>query len=64
MKYNGLLANLTTCLNAYIIFGKEFIESNESYVNLLLEMIWKAITLNPQAIIKKMAANCLITQSA
>lgn len=48
MKYNGLLANLTTCLNSYIIFGKEFIENNETNVNLLLEMIWKAITLNPQ----------------
>jgi len=47
MKYNGVLANLTCCLNSYIIFGKDFIESDERNVQLLLEMVWRAISLNP-----------------
>ena len=47
MKYNGVLANLTCCLNSYIIFGKDFIESSERNVQLLLEMAWRAISLNP-----------------
>ena len=47
-KYNGMLANLTTCLNSYIIFGREFIEQSEQHVQALLEMAWKAISLNPE----------------
>lgn len=32
-KYGGLLANLTNCLNSFIVFGRPFIESNEMHVN-------------------------------
>ena len=46
-KYGGLLANLTNCLNSFIVFGREFIESSEENVSLLLQMAWRAITINP-----------------
>ena len=43
-----MLANLTSCLNAYIVFGHEFIEKEENNVELLLSMISRTIALKPE----------------
>mmetsp|Transcript_30524 Transcript_30524/g.46787 ORF Transcript_30524/g.46787 Transcript_30524/m.46787 type:complete len:296 (-) Transcript_30524:1001-1888(-) len=47
-KNKGTLANLTQCMNAFIIFGKHHIQDSEVNVNILLDMISKALVLEPQ----------------
>ena len=34
-KNGGILANLVSCLNSYIIYGQQFIQNDENMVNLL-----------------------------
>lgn len=43
-KNKGLMLDLFELLNAYIIYGGEFFESNEENIKILYEMIKKSIT--------------------
>lgn len=46
-KYQGMLANLTGCLNAYIYYGGDLLFQNQDNVNVLIEIISEAISLKP-----------------
>ena len=47
-QYEGKLANLTSCLNGFIVFGNEFIEESEQNIQELLNITSKALALQPQ----------------
>ena len=46
-KYNGMLANLTQCLNSFVFFGSDFIIQSQSNVDTLINIISDAISLKP-----------------
>lgn len=46
-KYEGMLANLTNCLNSYIVYGREFIEQSPEHMQSLINMVQDAISQEP-----------------
>ena len=52
IKNGGILANLVSCMNSYIVYGADFIQSDQARVDQLFQMILSAINvpfdLNPK----------------
>lgn len=50
VKNDSVLANLTDCLNAYIVFGLDFIQNSEENTNILFAMVEKAMLIKAKRV--------------